>query len=543
MDIVKITMMETAGAVDIPARPYELDVRHDMTDALEDLHRYTDGGSVINGATISRLASGILVPSTRSRKTRIENGWRESRIIFSMVVSVEDRGIYRDTRYICGYTDSNEYHVDSRGRVSFPMDMRLYFNSVTQITLHEVTSRHGRMIRPTVMDNNLLLRKDSILNEDYNNMHKSPLLLRPSDILRRHGSQRHAESLLSGFSNGTAQNTVGAFTLDTKMSHRRNNNSAEHMAKTIKKYIEARSIGSDDASKPLYGDMGDDATYLTSASVLADEANMNKDPLFNEMAKFSDIIRDGFVEWGELLAMSPGFDQDFPFVTWEKQVQWSNRRKRDELTRGTDKYMSSGSFADNTVESMAALLIVQSLPELMSNAMYSEVKGLAFNSHPQRGEPGAQFSLAKPFIDGIPIKQGYNYFVSQIENVILPNASKNGMMHVEGMVNASISEDVEIWISVDGGPEEYFAWPTWGEALSAAVVTDDVRDLESISSGISGLVEDFAIKMEHDRPRLLMPKDTRDIFRGDRRVEEFDASPSAGRHDHNQFDDNLDLGL
>lgn len=550
MEIIKLVFMETNGlGVDIPSRPYELDLRMDSSEIIESLDEMTMGGVNINSASISRLASGILVPSNKPRHTNIDGGWREKRIIFSMVVGVQESSRYREVRYISGYTDRSDYTVDSRGRVHFPDDMRLYFNSVAKVSLMEVASRGGNMIRPAILDNNLMLRKDSIVSDDHDDYRRgrrgdTPMLLRPSDILKRQGSNRAISSFTSEVLAPTVSNTIGKFSLNTQMSKRRNNNSADHMTDTIKKYIEARAT-MEDSSNTSIVTSHDDSDYMTYAAGLLKESTAGEDVFFHELKSFSDIIRTGYIEWYELMTMDPEFEQhgDFPFITWDAQVKSSNRNRRDggEHTRGTDKYFDTASFYETTLESTCALMIAQSLPEILSNAMYSGVKGLVINSHPQHGEPSCHISMPFPFVDGIPVKYGYNYFVSQINNVVIPNITKNGTFQVEAMVNASIDTDIEIWITVDGGPEEYFAWPSWAEALTAPVVTNDERDLDVISDGVAGLVEDFALKIERDRPGLLQPSSTKDIFAGKRKLDSFEATPSEGRSERNYGD--IDLGL
>lgn len=550
MEIIKLVMLETNGmGIGIPSRPYEMDVRMDTRDILNDLDELTVGGTTINSTTISRLASGILVPSNNPRDTNIDGGWNEKRIIFSMVIGVEDRGRYREVRYISGYTDRIDYVIDSRGRAKFPDDMRLYFNSVSKISLMEVASRGGNMIRPTIMDNNLMLRKDSIIS-DLNDRNKrgrrgdTPMLLRPTDLLKRQGSQQHLASFTSSLMEPTVHNTIGKFALPTQLSKRSNNNSAEHMADTIRGYIQARAGSEDSATSALHHNNDDNADYMTQAATITSEATTGSDPFFHELKSFSNIVTEGYVEWGELMEFDPEFEKrgEFPLVTWNAQVKNYNRKKREggADTRGPDKYHNSASFYENTVESTCALLIAQAMPQILSNAMYSSVSGVVLNSHPQHGEPHVHMAMAHPFIDGIPVEQGYRYFTTMLQNVVLPNVTKNGVFHVEAMVNASIDGDIEVWISVDGGPEEYFPYPAWAESLISPVVTDDERDLEVISQGVAGLVQDFALQIENNSPRLVEKATTRDIFRS-REQETFEAAPSNGGSNRNYG--GIDLGL
>lgn len=543
MRILKFTMFETNGAIDQPARPYELDMREGAGAVIDDLDRLTNGGTHISSVSLSRLSSGILVPSTNVHSTNIVGGWGGKRIIFAMVVGVEEHGNYRDVRYISGYTDHCDIAVDSRGRVLFPDDMRLYFNSVTKITLNEVSVRDsGRKIRPTIRDNNLLLRRDSLLKDDgtprsKHSHRENTVLLRPVDVLRRSGSQANLSTMFSTIPDTTVRNTVGHFNLSTQLSRRKNNNSAEYMAYTLGKYIGARSMGEDDSTRsgfdPTDGSHSD-PDYMTAASVQSGEDVMNHDPFFEEMIRLSNIIQTGFVEWGDLKAMDPDFDEsrDLPFVTWKAQLRRAKINREatgGNYTGGIADYEGSSSFYEVTPESTAALMIAQAIPEIMINAMYAGVQNLTLNTHPQHGEPSVHLGMAFPFMDGIPLEYGFNYLRTQFEQVILPNVSKNGLMHIEAMVNVDIDRDIEVWITMDGGPEEYFCYPVWAEALVTPTVTDNEEDLDVISKGVGHLLEDFAIHTESRSSRNLDIRPTKDLFRrGDQPVE-LTATPRSDR--------------
>lgn len=345
MNILKMVMFETNGATEMPAKPYELDLRHGTGDIIEELDELTVGGTNVNSMALSRLASGILVPSTAPRATRIDGGWTERRIMFAMVVEVQgsSTGNYSDIRYITGYTDRSDYS-NQRGRVHFPDDMRLYFNSIVRISLNQVSSRGGRRTLPTIRDNNLLLRRDSIISErgrDRGIRDNRPSLLRPADVLKRASSSHYIKDMLSTIPDSISKNTVGKFNLSTQLSKRKNNNSAEHMTTTLKSYMYARSHGEDDATNagfPISRDgesLDIEPDYMVSAatSAIAAEDTMGSDPLFDEMRRFTNILEDGYIEWGELKRMAPDFDEDrdLPFTPWNARERTLTRSSRGSM--------------------------------------------------------------------------------------------------------------------------------------------------------------------------------------------------------------------
>lgn len=550
MNVLKMVMFETGGAIDAPSRPYELDMREGASPVLEDLDELTLGGTNITSHALARLSSGILVPSTVARPTRIDGGWEEKRIMFAMVVEVQGSsdGIYSDIRYITGYTDRSDFSSNLRGEVHFPEDMRLYFNSVTRISLNQIPGHNGRVIRPTIRDNNLVLRKDSMMMDrsmDRSPFGSKPSLIRPTDVLKRAGSNNYLNGMTRGLSNSIGKNTIGKFNLDIQLSKRKNNNSAEHMATTVKSYMYARAHGEDDGGKTGFMTIGEqdrDPDYLTAAAAgsTAAEDTLSQDSLFDEMRRFSEVMTTGYIEWGEFKRMAPDFNEnrDLPFTPWQTRIKSANRGRSsgDNHNRGIADYQNSSSFYDNTPEALASLMIAQATPEILANGMYSSVKGLVLNSHPQRGEPDVHMSMAMPFMDGIPVKYGFNYLRSQYANVVLPNVSKNGLMHIEAMVNAHIDNDIEIWISIDGGPEEYFCYPVWGESIIAPVITDDERDLEGISKGVSSLMEDFALRVEKKNQRNVEIATNSELFNRERKATSFEAGPGRPRSEDNSRD-------
>lgn len=522
MRIIRMTMFETNGAIPMPIRPYEMDYRSKGT-LINDLAEATDVGRSIDNVRMARHASGILVPSTRSIKSNVAGGWNERRLMFAMAIEVGGNSHMEDIRYITGYTENNEMSVAS-GQVKFPNDMRLYFNSIAKIQLSEVSVRGGRAVQPTVKDNNLMLSRSSVaMDRSGPTRRHKPSLMRPYDVFARAGSNTVVNRMQDTFSDNTNINVVtGTFGSETTLSSRRNNNSSNYLASALSGYMGARASSLDNASHSgFYGD--DDVNHNHNTSARLQESQLSDDVLFDTMKRFSEITEQGYITWGELQRMCPEFDPDrqLPVVTWESRLKSTSRKYREadssqrNYMSGVADYNSSVSFTQTTTESLAALMISQSLPEIMISSVYSKIDGLVIDTHPALGEPDVYLGMPHPFFDKVPIQYGARYFEDQIRHVVLPNISRNGSLHIQAHINANVDQDIEVWISVDGGPEEYFVYPTWGEHVLPPVMTDKIEDVQSLASSIASIAEDLALECE-SRLMRTVPLGTKseDIFTG-----------------------------
>lgn len=523
MKILRMSMFETDGAIPMPIRPYEMDMRSKGT-LVEDLVEATDFGRSIDNVRMSKIASGLLVPSTKSIHTQIPNGWDERRIMFAMALQVNENAYMEDIRYITGYTDHNDISALD-GTVKFANDMRLYFNSIAKIQLSEVAVRGGRGVQPTVKENNLMLLRSSVSMErgTGGRRHNKPSLMRPYDVFARAGSNTVVNKLHRNLADSSNINIVtGTFGTETALSARNNNNSANYLSRALSGYMGARASSNDGSSNS--GMMGDDeVNHNSNTSARLQESQIQDDVMFDEMARFSEVAQQGYITWGELLRMCPEFDEDreLPYVTWASRIKSASRKYRDadrnnkDYVSGLADYKSSASFHESTTESLAALMIAQALPEILISAVYSKLDGLVIDTHPALHEPDIYMGMPHPFFDKVPVSYGARYLEDQLRHVVLPNISRNGALHVQAHINANIDQDIEIWIQIDGGPEEYFIYPAWGEHALPPIMTDDVKDVHQLATSIANVADDLAVACESGLMRT-MPRGTSggDIFTG-----------------------------
>lgn len=513
MQILKMTMFETDGASENYVRPYETDMR-DTKRIVDDIIESTNLGRSLDTTRLARTASGILMPSTDIIGTDIANGWQQQRIMFAMAVQASDGPISGNRiHYITGYTDHNDYVING-DRVDFPDDMRLYFNSVTRVDVSEMSHRGRRVYRPVVRSNDLMLLRDSVKTHDTRRRSK-PFVMRPYDVMSRSSSN----NVLSGHSiddeDVQTLNLTSVFLQPTLLSARSNNDSVEYLSKVMSGYIKSRSHHNDSAESNanIMMDHDDDPDLFGDAAERIKDTNFRNDTLFTNLKRFSDITDDGFITWGLINKIDPDFEpaRDLPFRPWKERVRHSNYtrdnlRGDDRYTAGLANYDIATPWHSNTTECLCASMIVRSLPSLMLKSMYSRIDGLVIDTDPEFDNPKVFIGTPQPYVDGIPLEYGYTYFTQYIEDVLIPNISKNGLFRVEALIHANIDQDIEIYIKIDGGDEEYFVDPAWAGHITTSVVTDRESDVHNLSSGLGSLLDEIGINIERNNSRDLIDR-------------------------------------
>lgn len=537
MQILRMAMFETNGTVENYIRPFQTDVR-ERSDIINNISQVTEGGRRVDSARLGRLASRIIVPSTNIIGSKIDNGWAQPRLMFAMAISATEGPLRKTTiHYITGYTDHNEYS-ESRGMVEFDPTMRLYFNNVTKVDVPEISVRGQRQLRPVVRSNDLMLLRDSVeTKRDTRNStrNNSPLLMRPYDVLSRR-SGTHALAAFMDEPNASATVMTGSFTASTLMSSRDNNDSANYLSKTIDAFMKARSFSEDSAVDTGFYVSDESDDLFSSAGERLRETSQGQDSLFQAL-RMSDILDDGFITWEELLRMDPTFDPDrhLPFSPWKEQVKSHNDRRgrhtgAGKYTSGLADTASASSWSANSTESISAYMIAQSLPSLLTKCMYSKIEGLVLTTYPAFDEPKVSVGLLHPFINEIPVEYGYKYLTTVLEDVVIPNVTKNGLFDLEAMININIDQNIEIWLTIDGGPEEYFIFPAWAEHVIPPIITNDKDELDQLSSNIGSILEDLGMKISRENTRDIdQGTSVREMVRG--RDRDRDRGHSRDRED------------
>lgn len=488
MEIVRITFVETPEYLDQGIRSYETDLKAGM---VEDALERSDRGRNLSPVGLSKIATSLVRPTGRFIKSTIDNGWGCKRIRFAMLVSIQERSYSKEYAYITGHTDHADHSILTND-VKFDDDMRLYFNSVTRVNVLESEYRGKSVWQPNVTSHDQVLNR-SVFSDQSST--KDKVLMRPNDLYRRRGQSTDMKTTMGGRSGGyqshftETTNLVGAFTGQLSANTRSNNSPSSYLSRSVSAYVRAAQQNSEIDYGRFDGDSHDDV--LNDAVDRVDENLLDTDPVFDRMKSDTNIMRQGYITFGELLAMSPDFDERRQLGF--KPLARSRRERRDEAS----------SMRGDNVESIAANILAQSLPTVMLFSMYSLVENMVINTRARPGEDMVIVPIAMPYMDGFSTASTLDYFIDQMEMTVIPDMTQSGRMDINAKVTADIDGDIEIWIRVDGGPEEYFCYPAFADNLMSPVLSNDSGALERVSSDVLSIAEGFFQGRSSSTPRHL----------------------------------------
>lgn len=478
MKLLKLTMVESPGTVDNYIRPFEINYKRSF---IDDVSNATDGGLRLTPHRLAGVAGGILTPTAAGvRAANIPNGWGSGRIMFAMVVELATREITRDYEYIVGFTDHPEYSDTGNGRISFDSNMRMYFNSITRVHLTESTlhAGGGRSWVPKINSHDQVLNRSALIGEGRRRGadNSRPATTRPCDLFRRADSVNSFGGHMDEFSNngGNSINLTGSFSSALRSSTRLNNSATMNLSRSLKAYSAANS----DPHTAYLGDQ-DEGEVIRGATDAVEENVVNMDPVISMMKEQSNILSSGYITFGELMEMNPDFDED-------RDLPFHSLKSRRKL-RGFRGEETVSDWNGSDPETIAATIIAQSLPGIMINSMYSKVENLILDSHARPGESKVNCGLISPFMDGVDIRSNWTYFEDQCEFVLLRELTKDGLFDVTCTIDANIDQDIYITISLDGGLDQQFRFPAFGDGFVAPVLATDVRQVELLAKSLVSL--------------------------------------------------------
>lgn len=483
MRLLKLSVVETDGAVQGVIRPFDTDIKQSDIDRVVNL---TDDGQSLTADRLARAISsgdGMIVPSIDFKiDSKIENGWGERRLMFAMVVEIATSRTSSHYEYIVGYTDHADYSQLS-GRAKFDPDMKMFFNSITRVHMTAATYRGGSQIwQPSIKAHDQILNRSAI-NGERRRTDLTPVTLRPTDLFNRKGSESAFGAHLRS-SGSVGMNTTGSFSSQLRASTRENNDPSRFLSRALTAHSRATAAhGRGD----LDGD--DDDLVMANASDAAAETCLDVDPYLEEIRRVSGIMDSGYITFGELMDFNPEFNEDeqLPFTPYE-------------MRKTSINLSEARSWNSDSPECLAATIIAQSLPVVMINAMYSKVDNLILNTRARMGEPRVLAGRCTPFVPGLEATSTLEYFESTVESVILQAISHGGMMDIDCTINANIDQDIEIWISLDGGEEQYFPFFSAADSLTAPTLSDSIQTVDLLSEDIVKLAEGVRHNRDNRRP-------------------------------------------
>ena len=468
MEVKKLVMREMPRYSDQYLRPYETNARDGrLIDALE---QATAGGEIIEAGSISDISGRIIIPTSRvDGLGKIQNGWDEQRFMFMMEVVVHKSATSRVHMVISGYTDHSEMsRVTNHSRKGvLPDDLRFYFNSTYKLRTLRVNRGNEMGYRINTSDAGQILTRTERSDLSRNDR-RGTVTLRPEDVIINNSSSEAFRDLLDDpdYIDITGEtdeyrDTRPEFREAIKVSRRSNTNSSDWLANTLSALRDAE----DDFAES-------DKSVAVRARGKVREALLENEDFWEELAKDSQIMSSGYVEWGEL-------------KDWNRDLESVTDVSAGERTRGIDKRGYSR-WDDTTNEALAATIIKDTIIGYMIEFLYITVN-FNVDNDTRGGRVEHEIGKFVPFQQDMDIRDNMNKFMSRVKNEMFKSLLFHRDMILAISVSCSIFGDIEIDISIDGGEEERFIAPAFTDSINSPVITNRIELIDDISEDIRGI--------------------------------------------------------
>jgi len=475
--VKEFLLFEAPGYNDIVRRGYEINLRNDDINKLEDLVKRKEhlGLAKIRPSDLTRIKPDALLPSlVPDSKVDIPGGWRNKR--HKVLLRIQHKGIGNTVieTVIQGYTD---IPVSVRSGTINP-ETRIYLNSIIEISksLDPTTGRlisnimgHFEVLHDPI-GNTMTIRNQLTGSVRRGNYNTGIVLARPEDVLTTILSNRMVNSdSMRSYSETTLAIPT---TADKKFS-----NPIKYMSETLSSLVESKttmdSFGGD------VSDILDNATNRVASPELVDIEVMK------EFAKMNDYTI-------------------LPYIT-VRQIEMLDRRASAQVI-SLDKAISmapsdprlskeKGEYLDiPTVEAQLAQLLAEALTGYMADFLLERAT-LYMTNIPEHGvgrpEPFVSIlppeassalihhTLPIPLVEGLDAYKQFNKMATVIESELMPVITSNNERIVEIRVDSTLFGDTFIEISVDGKEFVPFRIPQFASSLFSGMImpTDKYRVL------------------------------------------------------------------
>lgn len=459
LGLVELMLQET-GTFDLQfIRPYTAEVTADSLSRLENrIGNYSSqipSGNV-GSEMVSGLCSGLIAPAANvETPVNIINGWGERR--FRFVLTIEEKSVFGSVlHYFQGYS---EYFSLSYGDHIDP-NMNFFINSYISVTRAMDPMNPGiysdSVIRSKVLSDGRMVDADN------------------------HGlyTMRHPD-LFAGLAKSYMEQAAPiGMVHDTRISNQGN-----------------MIIPIDRLS------CGIPSHYLSNTIDAHRHAQMNAHAGFDSSSLFdraysisyeSDVLENAFIR--DLTSrFCPG--SSFPKIDFTI----NNLLSMDPTFSGRISYTpvdDLGSLSqqncftpwDNrTIETRIASILSTSIPALMLNCGMVTVNFTSTNMT-INGQPNSRMLSPGTTVNTVNQVAVYNNFLSRYEREIHPDISQMNQIPFSVTLAADIKNEVQIMISVAGGPIFEYRYPCFCDGLVQPVLSTNQENFNAMIAGVDEII-------------------------------------------------------
>lgn len=450
IEIQKCLFYDTGTYNPMYHRPYTTNADGQSMGILADMTR---GGQQVSAATVARVASSIISPTTAGERLAvIDNGFDTARFRFLMDITINSGGGTRIRKILTGYTD----HPGATHTGAIDPHMCMYVNNVITMRETQIGTAHGIQTATNVsgVDQILMGRYSDYVQGDRD------YTLRPEDVYR----SMQLPALINQYAQ--VHNVVNATSTfmggPLAKAKRSNYNPAQYVSKMLKADQQARAIseGGTDTLDDVY----------ENASALISEGTVREDQVLVWFSNQSDYHQSGFITWGQLLGVCPHLDS----VTKILKYGGVHAKSLGHTVGQTEHWHGQNR------ETLIATQLSTSIPSMLMEGLIGFC-AFTFTNETVTMEPVMEIQyepMPMCLVDNYDIRQSLDAFRIRFLVELANGITCNNEIGVSIFVVCDVYGDTKITVRVNSQPPVDFVSPTFADQTFSPLITGVYGALE-----------------------------------------------------------------
>lgn len=487
--VKRVIMIKTGHYQPQVARPYNANVLH--SNNLSVFEQATQGGTRVTPTSIAAVAGQMIEPVAMSNQLiNIKNGWQQERVRLIIEAQYISPAGHTKTFLIQGYSDHPGFtqagHIDP--------NMLIYMNNVLVMQDQSyIDPATGVPVRRMIDSSQMLYKAPTYTYDSFNypgQQFNQMQTLLPSEVVQHIGVIKMTEKLGSVADFRTSFN-------ETPMvkSNRENALASRYLSRTVNALTGQLQTAENSHNAIL------DVT--NAAATLVADSPIAMDNFINTIEERTPFKEQGFITWGDLVAVFPQIDAVTTIIDRSFQQNLLHGNHGGQVGAVTSMAADSAfrdvnnleSWTSASRETVVATTLSHSIPAIMMENFLATMQFSVTNQN-MGGQP--QFTILQDqqtgrpmfdtFIDGMDMTRFLHRFHTTVVNEIMANISYGNQHSYVIFMNVNILGDTYIKLSLNGGPNVEYLMPSFCDALIAPVVTFNPVDKDRLSAGLLQMV-------------------------------------------------------
>lgn len=482
--VISLMLQETGSFHDVYNRSFTMHLDDSVMDDLRGRIGNAGRENKLTSQAFRGLSSGILVPRTevdmRRDRVIVPDGWDRPRCRFMMEVQVISNLGDDSTYYFQGFTDN--LGLSHAGNIDH--NMKFYINGFIRVQQIERTTRRGTETFGIVKQSAQVVNGELVYDEDLET-HK----MRTLDLYSNIQQRMHADAFDGGLDD---DRTRFRNKFDSMFSQRKDNLPGEYLSDAIDNYRRSRDIVS-------FGVDQSDVIGRTHQSLSSELHAFNYNPVLAQLGRIQGQSSSTSFTINDILDLDPDASRT--------GVIAGTNLSKDAIRRLAHIDNDVSDWQASTVEAIWATQISNGVAAIMMNNYYRHLEVTIDNMNLDK-RIIVDVLDSSAFADGVP-REIFERMIDQVEDLLF-DISHAGDDDFSVLIRANLYDQTEIFVSVQGEPEQRFFVPSFADSLMSPFYSRNADDLHSLSSDLESVID--TIGSDYNFNESLVPTSADDKF-------------------------------